>query len=90
MTTSRPSDEADQAHGSLGADQQPALGQPVGEQPGERGQQQHRRELQAGGDADGDRGVVGEDGEDQPVLGDALHPGADVRHDGAGGPDAGS
>ena len=46
------------------------------------------RELQPGGDADGDRAEWSvRTVEDEPVLGDPLHPGADVRHDGAGGPD---
>ena len=47
------------------------------------GQDQHRQELQRGGDADGDAGAAGQL-EHQPVLGDPLHPGADVGDEGSG------
>ena len=51
-----------------------------------RGEQQDRQELQAGRDAERP-GAAGER-EDQPVLGDALHPRADVGHQRAGGEQA--
>ncbi len=59
--------------------EQAALGDPVGDDAGERRQQQDREELQPGRDADRGRAVGGQQ-QHQPVLGDALHPGADVRH----------
>jgi hypothetical protein len=46
--------------------------EPVGEEPGPRGQEQRRAELQRGRDADRDARVVRQDGQDQPVLRDAL------------------
>ena len=42
------------------------------------------RNCRPGGDAEGGAGVAGQQ-QDQPVLGDALHPGADVGHEAAGG-----
>ena len=48
----------------------------VGEHTGDGRQQHDRQELQPGGDPEG-TGAAGE-GEHQPVLGDALHPRADV------------
>ena len=47
-------------HAEVGQLQQAALGDPVGDQPGERGEEQERQELQPGGDADRGAGVVGE------------------------------
>jgi len=49
-----------------------------------RREQQHGQELEAGGDAERRAAAAGEL-EDQPVLGDALHPGAGVRDDAARG-----
>ena len=79
--------DRDQAHERLGEDQQLALGVAVGEHPAPRAEEQHRQELQPGGDAERDAVVVGEL-DDQPVLGDALHPGADVRDHAPGVVDA--
>ena len=58
------------------------LGEAVGDHAGVRREEEHRQELQAGGDAQGGAAAVGE-AEDQPVLGDALHPGAGVGHQAA-------
>ena len=77
-------DQRGHGHAEVGHLQQPSLGDPVGDHAGERREQQERQELETGGDADGGAAVAGQL-EDQPVLGDPLHPGADVRHDAAGG-----
>ena len=47
-------DDTDGRHEALGDDQDLALRVAVGERPGERGEHQHRQELQAGGDAERD------------------------------------
>ncbi len=68
-----------------GAERQPRLGdfenlplvEAIRDQAAVRGQQQHRQELQARGDAYRERRTAGEL-EHQPVLGHPLHPGADV------------
>ena len=70
----------------LGQLEHGTLGEPVRDQPADRGQQQHRQELQRGRDADRDTGAVGQL-QHEPVLGDPLHPGADVRDERAGHPD---
>ena len=75
--------EAGQAHGGLGEQQQLALGEAVGDDAAVEPEEQHRQELQRGGDAD--RGGGAGEAEHQPVLGDALHPGAGVGHHLAGG-----
>ena len=56
--------------------EQPPLRLPVGDQPGVRRDEQERQELQAGRDAERGAGVG--ELENQPVLGDPLHPGAGV------------
>ncbi|CPU65421.1 Uncharacterised protein [Mycobacteroides abscessus] len=80
--------EREQSHRALGGHEEPTAWQPVGEQARPRGQGEHGCELQRGDDADGDAGVVGEVAEDEPVLRDALHPGADVRDERGAEPDA--
>jgi hypothetical protein len=50
----------------------------VGRKTGQRQQEQHGPELQRHHDADGSRIPVGQLGEDEPVLGGTLHPGAHV------------
>ena len=71
-------------HHRLGDLEQPALGEAVGDHAGVRREQQHGQELEAGGDAERRAAAAGEL-EHQPVLGDALHPGAGVADDAAGG-----
>ena len=73
-------------HGELGHHQHAALREAVGDHAGDGGEQQDRQELQTGRDAERP-GAAGQR-EDEPVLGDALHPGADVRHQRAGGEQA--
>ena len=62
--------------------EQTALGDAVGEQAAPHAREEHRQELQAGGDAD-ERAVAGQL-QDQPHLGDGLHPVAAERDDLAG------
>ena len=71
------------AHGHLGDDEDAPLRVAVGETPGDGRQQHDRQELEPGGDAEG-AGAAGER-EHEPVLGDALHPRADVGDERAGG-----
>ena len=71
-----------QGHPALGDPQDAALVEAVGDEPAVRRQQQHRQELQPGGHADG-QGRAVRQLEDQPVLGHALHPRADVGDEGA-------
>lgn len=78
--------QAGEAHGGLGEQQQLALGEAVGDDTAVEPEEQHRQELQRGGDAD--RGGRAGEAEHQPVLGDALHPGARVGHHLAGGEEA--
>src|SRR5699024_5898295 len=66
--------------------QQLALVHAVGEHPRERAEEQRRDELEGGDDPDRGPGLPREVGEHQPVLPDTLHPGTDVRHQGAGEP----
>ena len=47
-----------------------------------------RAELQRHDDADGGGAVVGQPGQHEPVLRGALHPGADIRDERPGSPDA--
>ncbi len=75
--------EAGEAHRGLGDQQQRALGEAVGDDAAVEPEEQHRQELQRGGDADGGGGAG--EAEHQPVLGDALHPGTGVGHHLAGG-----
>ena len=89
VTAIRPSSSDETAIADLGDLEQPALGEPVGDHAGVRREQQHRQELQPGGDAE--RGAAGaRKAQHQPVLGDALHPGADVGHHAADERTAGS
>ena len=80
-------DGGDQAHGALSDDEEPALVDPVRDEAGVGGQQEHGEELQGSGQAGGGGGVVGEDAQHQPVLGHALHPGPGVGHEGGQEPD---
>ena len=80
-------DGGDQAHGALGEDEEPALVDPVGDEAGVGGEQEHGEELQGRGQAGGGGGVVGEDAQHQPVLGHALHPGPGVGNEGGEEPD---
>ena len=76
------------AHRRLRRHQQLALIEVVGRRS-RPGQQQHLRpELQRHDDADGRRVVMRQLREHEPVLRDALHPGADVGNDRAGCPEA--
>ena len=50
---------------------------------GDRQKNQLRRELHGGGDADGRGVMLCEHGQHQPVLGDPLHPGANIGYEGA-------
>ena len=59
-------------HPGLGDDQQLALVEAVGERAAERAEEEDARELQGGGEADGEAGAG--QGEDEPELGDDLHP----------------
>ena len=74
MTTRIPSTSASRPPGGLGGEEQSALVDPVGDQPAEGTEEEHREELQTDHDAEVDTtaGQV----EDQPGLGHRLHPGA--------------
>ena len=80
-----PEGERHQRHAQLGGNEQATLRVPVGEHPAPQPEEQHRQELQAGGDAQGGPAAVGQL-EDQPVLGDTLHPGADIGYECASEP----
>ena len=71
-------DEREHHLDGLGDDQRPPLGQGVRDQPAEQAQDQHRQEGEGGHEAEDER-VAGEV-QDEPCLGDLLHPGADERH----------
>ena len=71
------------AHRCLRHGEDPTLGEAIGEHTGDGREQQDRQELQPGRDAER-AGAAGER-QHQPVLSDALHPRADVRHQRAGG-----
>src|SRR6185437_4201429 len=58
----------------------------IGSQASQRQQQQRRPELQRHHRTHGRGAVMGEHGKHQPVLPDALHPGTDVGHQRASGP----
>ena len=79
-----PSAAAHSASQRLGELQDQALVEPVGDQAAVGRQQQHRQELQAGGDAHGEPRAAGQL-EHEPVLRDPLHPGADVGDEGPAG-----
>ena len=87
MTVSSAQRQSEHAHRRLRGDQQLALVEMVGGEAGQGQQQKLRPELQRHDQADGRGVVMGELREHQPVLGRALHPGADVGDEGAGGPD---
>src|SRR5699024_946316 len=74
----RPQARGEDAEGGLGGDEDLAPIEPVGEHAGDRGEEDGGDELQGRDDPDGEPGVVGELGEHEPVLGDALHPRTDV------------
>ena len=61
----------------LGRDQGPALREVVGDHAAEQAEHQHRRESAHGHETERER-IVGEL-EDEPALGDGLHPRADER-----------
>ncbi|GAB2663153.1 hypothetical protein GCM10027169_27000 [Gordonia jinhuaensis] len=69
----------------LGADEECALVEPIGQTTGRDRQHRGGPELQGHHDAHGQT-VGTREMQNQPVLGDALHPGADQRHDLATGP----
>ena len=73
-------------HGDLRHHHHRSLGEAIGEDTGDRGEQQDRQELQTGRQAEG-AGTAGE-GEHEPVLGDALHPCPRVGDKRAGGEQA--
>jgi hypothetical protein len=60
---------------------------PIGRIAGQGKQQQMRAVLQRHGDAERGAIVVRQLRQHQPALRDALHPGADIRHQRAGGPE---
>ena len=64
---------------ALGDHQDPALGEAVGDHAAEQAEDQHRSELQRHGEAD--RADVSGELQDQPVLGDPLHPQTGGGHD---------
>ena len=66
-------------HPGLADDQQLALVEAVGERAAEGAEEEDAAELQGGRDADGDAGAG--EAEDQPELGDDLHPVAGQRDD---------
>jgi len=70
-----PQDQGETAHGRLGGDEELALVEMVGGEAGPGQQQELRSELQGHDEADRRRVVIGELGEDQPVLAGPLHPG---------------
>ena len=61
----------------LGGHERPALRQMIGDEPAEQAEDQHRRELRRGDEAEVERIV--RQLEDEPVLGDGLHPRPDQR-----------
>ena len=67
----------------LGDEQHPALVQPVGEDAAPEAEQQRRAELQRRDHTERGAGVG--EFEDEPVLGDPLHPGAGERDELAAG-----
>src|SRR5581483_2353003 len=62
----------------LRPDEDRALRHSVSDRSSERGEQKHRQELQRSDEAERER-RTGEN-QDQPALGQALHPGADERN----------
>ncbi len=68
---------ARQRQGPLTEQEQSPFGDAVGEGPGPR-RGQGRQELQTGDQPQRHGGVVGEDGEHQPILSNPRHPGAGV------------
>jgi hypothetical protein len=81
-------DERKGAHGCLGEHEELALIEAVGSRAGPGQEQEERGELQAHDDAERGRIVMGELREDEPVLRDALHPGAGVGDEAANSPQA--
>ncbi len=69
--------ERDEAEGDLGNQKHPPLREAIGHQPAERGEQEHGKELQR--DDETERRAAARQLEDQPSLGDGLHPGARQR-----------
>ena len=80
--------DREQEQQSLGHHEQPAAVEAVGDPAGDADQQQRRRELQRHRHAHRGGVVVGQLGQDDPVLGGRLHPRADVRDERADEPDA--
>ena len=68
------------AHHRLRDDEHPPLAASVGDHAAVEPEEQHRRELQAGRDADRGSGVVRQV-QDEPILRDPLHPCACERDD---------
>ncbi len=79
--------EGEGAHRRLGADQELSPVKMIGRKTGQGQQQEMRPELQRHHDAHGGRIVVGQLGEHEPALRDALHPCSHIGHDRAAGPD---
>jgi len=75
-----PEDKCERAHRRLSSHQQFALVEMIGGKSGPLHQQELWSELKRHDDADGGRTVMRELGENEPILGGALHPGPDVGH----------
>ena len=78
---------AQQRHGGLGHHQEVPPVEAVRHQAGHGRQEELRPQLQGHGDAHGPRVMVCQMVKDQPVLGGALHPGADIGYQGANEPE---
>src|SRR5699024_4090108 len=64
-------------HGALREDQQASFVDPVHDRTAQEAEEEHRQELERRGQTESDSAPATEL-EDQPVLGDALHPGTGV------------
>ncbi len=78
---------AQQRHGGLGQHQEPLAVETIGDQSGHGCQEELRAQLQGHRDPHRPGIVRRQVGEHQPVLGGALHPGANVGNKGADEPD---
>ena len=82
-----PSAGTQQRHRGLGQHQEPLAVEAVREKSRHRREEELRAQLQGHRDAHGPGVVRRQVGEDQPVLGGALHPGADIGDERADKPD---
>src|SRR5579872_483646 len=82
-----PQRQGESAHRRLRGDQELALIETIGGEACPWQKEELRPELQRHNQADGGSVVVSELSEHQPVLGRALHPGADVGDEGSDDPD---